>query len=128
MEDQALTSRPPTEKGGTLKSKTAAEAGTSHRDIGSSTAESYGLARPSATIIPFPQHRVRPTVDLPAEPWEVGLLFACGHPERLSGRDLQFVASLARLYAAGRLHSLSPKQEDWLFDVCDRLTDGGGYA
>lgn len=128
MEDQALTSRPPTEKRGSPKRKIAAEAGTSHRDIASSTGESYGGAQPSATIIPFPQHRVRPAVDLPAEPWEVGLLFACSHPERLSGRDLEFVASLARLYAAGRLHALSPKQEDWLMDVCDRLMDGGGHA
>ncbi|WP_339949040.1 hypothetical protein [uncultured Albimonas sp.] len=111
-----------------LKSKTAAEAGTSRDGNGSLTAESYGLARPSATIIPFPQHRVRPTVDLPAEAWEVGLLFACSRPEQLHGRDLEFIGTLARLYTAGRLHSLSPKQEDWLMDVCCRLTDGGDHA
>ena len=50
MEDQALTSRPPTEEGGTPKSKIAAEAGTSHRDIEDLTAESYATDPAAASV------------------------------------------------------------------------------
>ena len=50
MEEQALTSRPPTEKGGTLKAKTAAEAGTSHRGIEDLTAKSYATDPAAARV------------------------------------------------------------------------------
>ena len=110
------------------KNETAAEAGTSRGGNESLTAESYGNARPSATIIPFPRHRIRKLAPPALEPWRIDLALALDCLDELWSRELDFVLSLLDLDDAGRLHDLSPRQEAWLAAIVHRLELGGGYV